>query len=73
MWTDRGGPFAEMVLFDLLSVAKAWEMLHDAETVGKLDTEKYLDLCLAAGYSREASERAARDWGAERLRKVLDL
>jgi len=61
------------VLFDLLSVAQAWKMLHDPEVVGRMETEKYLDLCLAAGYSQEASERAAREFGLERLRKGLDL
>ena len=62
-----GGKFREEVLSAGLTVAKAWEMLHDSATVGKLDTEAYLELCLRAGYSQEASQRAAKEWANRRL------
>ncbi len=62
-----------MVLDRTLAYVEAYEMLHDPEVVGKLNTEAYLDLCLAAGYGKEASERAARDWGVNRLRKNLPV
>ena len=70
---ESGGAFAKDVLFDSLNVVQAWEMLHDSNVVGNLNTEEYYDLCLAAGYSEEASQRAARDWGLKRLRKDLPV
>jgi len=71
--TAKGGPFAEMLLEDLLGTARAWEMLHDPEVTGGLDTEAYLGLCLAAGYSQTASQKAAKEWGLKRLRRNLPM
>lgn len=65
---ERGGAFAEMLLMDGLSVAKAWDVLHDPETASQLDTEQYYETCLAAGFSKAAAEKAACDWGLQRLR-----
>jgi hypothetical protein len=56
-----------------LNTARAFKMLHDPEYVGNLNTEAYLDLCLAAGYSQEASEKAAADWGFKRIKSGLNL
>lgn len=33
--------------------------------------EGMLNLCLAAGYSQEASEKTAREWGLKRMAKDL--
>ncbi len=68
---QMGGQFAEEIAFDLLSTAQAWRMLHDPATVGNLNAEAYLDLCLDAGYGREASEKAAGEWALRRLRQDL--
>ena len=71
--TDRGGAFAEMLLMDGLAVAQAWQMLHDPNVCGKLDMEAYLDLCIAAGYSKRAAEKAACEWGFKRLSKGMEV
>lgn len=70
---DQGGAFAELVLTDLMKVGRAWDMLHDPEIVGALNMEEYLDLCLEAGYSQEASQAAAKEWGLKRMRKDLPV
>lgn len=59
-------------MFDLLSVAKAWERLHSPDISG-MDTENYLQLCKDAGYSEEVSQKAACNWGLQRLRADLPV
>lgn len=70
-WAERGGQFAQDVLWDCLHGAKAWETLHDRDALRGVDMEGMLELCLAAGYSREASEKAAREWGLKRMEKDM--
>jgi hypothetical protein len=70
---DRGGAFAEEVLFDALSTAKAWEMLNDPKIVGPLNTEEYFDLCIDAGYSKESAGQAAKLWAQKRLAKDVPM
>lgn len=48
------------------------ERLNDPAFVGGLNMEKFYDLCIEAGYSREVAERAAGDRGMERLRMGLE-
>lgn len=58
---------------DGMGYIQAWKMLNDPDVVGHLDMEEYKKLCLDAGYSEEASEKAAADWGLRRLRKDLPM
>lgn len=67
------GIFGEEVMFDLLTVAKAYEMLHSPEITKNLNAESYLELCQAAGYGEEASKKAACEWGLKRLRNDLPM
>jgi len=60
-------------MFDLLHVAKAWEMLHNPEITSYLDTDAYFELCQSAGYSKEAAEKAAAAWAFQRLRKNMKI
>lgn len=62
-----------MVLSDLANVKRAWQALNDPKIVGGLNTEQYLELCLAAGYSQEVSEKAACDWANKRLESGLPI
>ncbi|MBX9682123.1 MAG: hypothetical protein K2X38_25475 [Gemmataceae bacterium] len=70
-WAERDGQFAQDVLWDCLHGAKAWESLHDPQVTQNLDMEGMLNLCLAAGYGQEASEKTAREWGLKRMSKDL--
>jgi hypothetical protein len=67
---DRGGAFAEMLMEDGLNMAMAWEMLHRPET-RDLNTENYLSLCKAAGYTESESQHAAKQWALNRQRANL--
>jgi hypothetical protein len=62
-----------MVMMDSVSVVRAFRMLHDPDYVGGMNTENYLELCKAAGYSEESSQKAASEWAVKRLRKGLDV
>ena len=62
-----------MVMFDGLQTARAWDMLHDQNVVGGLDTEGYLDLCMAAGYPKDVAQKAANEWANKRLSKDLPI
>lgn len=62
------GAFREELLFDGLSVAKAWDMLHDPKIVGKMNAEAYMNLCRDAGYSEYAVQKAGTAW----QNKILD-
>lgn len=70
-WAEKDGQFARDLLWDCLRTAKAWENLHNPEVAANLDMEGMLELCLAAGYSRETSERAAREKGLQRMARNL--
>jgi hypothetical protein len=61
------------LLEDGMNIMQAWKMLNDPDVVGHLNTEEYYQLCLDAGYSKEASEKAAASWGLKRLRKDLPV
>ena len=56
-----------MILDDGLNAAMAWGMLHNPEVARELTTESYLELCKAAGYGEDASQRAAKEWGFKRI------
>jgi hypothetical protein len=70
---EDGGAFAMLLMEDGQKYINSWKLLHNPEVVGNLNMEEYLDLCLDAGYSQEASQRAAKDWGLKRLRKGVEL
>lgn len=70
---EQGGPFAEMVMFDLLNVSEAWRLLHDPQVTRHLNTEEYFNLCRAAGHSKKESERMANQWALQRLRKDMPM
>ena len=52
-------PFTEEVLFGALKTAKAWEMVNDPKSSGEFNSETFLELCREAGYSEDASQKAA--------------
>ncbi len=68
--TERGGAFAQLLMEDGLRAAMAWEMLHRPET-RDLDTENYLGLCKAAGYTEGEAQHAAKQWAFNRQRANL--
>lgn len=53
-----------------LETVHAYDALHSSEA-GRLDAEAVLELCRAAGYSEEASQKAARQRALERMRRDL--
>ena len=52
---------------------QANRMLTDPAIVGGMDTEAYLSLLKAAGYSEETAQKAASDWAFRRLEKGLPM
>ena len=54
-----------MLLDALENEVLAWEALHDPQRGGSLTALELYDLCLRAGYSKRAAERAMLDrWNA---------
>jgi hypothetical protein len=51
--------------------ARAWDRLHDPEYSGGLNKDAFYELCKAAGYSEEASQKAAAERGWERAKRDL--
>lgn len=49
----------------------AYRLLHDPKVAGDLTMGQVLELCQRAGYSREASERAAAEQGRARMDRGL--
>jgi hypothetical protein len=70
---DKGGAFAMLLMEDGQKFINSWKMLHNPEVVGHLNMEEYFDLCLDAGYTKEASEQAAKAWGLKRLQKDVPM
>lgn len=64
-------PFTEDVLFGALRTAKAWEMVNDPKATSEMDSEGLLELCKAAGYSEDASQKAATDRANARMDRGL--
>lgn len=46
-------------------------MLHDPQVAGELNAEAYLELCRAAGYGEEESQRAATKRAEARMDRDL--
>lgn len=46
---------------------RAYNLLHDPQVGGSLDAESVLELCRQAGYSEEASQRAAAQRAESRM------
>jgi hypothetical protein len=55
----------------LLDTAKAWEMLHDPDIVPNLKADPFYELCLRAGYSEDAAQKAATAHANHRLDRNL--
>ncbi len=49
-----------------LQIAKAWELLNSGK-IGHLDTNAYMELCRAAGYSEAVVQKAGNEWANRRL------
>jgi hypothetical protein len=52
-----------------LDIAKAWELMHDPQVAGNLDTEQYMELCKQAGYTEAETQKAGTRWAAARLER----
>ena len=65
--------FEEDLLFGCLEQVQAWEMLHNPQVVGTLNTEEFFELCKTAGYSKQAAQKAASAWAWKRMQKELPL
>ena len=48
-------------------------MLHDPEITRDLNTEAYMGLVKAAGYSENEAQRAGNEWANRRLDRGLDV
>ena len=64
-------PFEELVLSDCLEDLESWRLLHNPTVTGVLNAEEFYDLCKAAGYGEETSQKAARQRAYERLKRDL--
>lgn len=51
----------------LLPKVQAWERLNNPEYCSRLTMGEYYDLLIAAGYSEEVAQEAAKNRGWERL------
>jgi hypothetical protein len=54
-----------------LQETMAWEKLNDPKVGGRATAEEILELCKAAGYSEEESQKVASQRALDRMR--LDL
>lgn len=59
------------VLWDGMIQARAWGRLNSPNESGMLDMEGMFDLCMEAGYSKEAAEKAANVRGNARMDQNL--
>jgi hypothetical protein len=59
--------FDEQVLTLVMARTQAWERLHDTEYAGRLSTNDFYELLLAAGYGEAEAQRAANRRGWDRL------
>lgn len=51
----------------VLPKVQAWELLHDPDYCGQLNTGQFYNLMLRAGYSEEVASGAAKQRGWDRL------
>ncbi len=59
------------MLFDALEAVTAWRVLHDPKASGEMDADGILELCKQAGYSEEASQKAAEARANARMDRDL--
>ncbi len=64
-------PFEEDVLADCLEQAETWRLLHNPTVTGPMTADEFYEMCKAAGYGEEASQKAARLRAYERMKKDL--
>ncbi len=54
-----------------LEGATAWRKLHDPQATADMTAEGILHLMQTAGYSEHAAQKAATEWGFERVKREL--
>ncbi len=59
--------FESKVLFRLANKVQSWRLLHDPQASGQMDPGQILELCKSAGYTEEASQKAATMRADQRL------
>ena len=66
-------PFDEAVLHLTIPKVQAWERLNDSDYCGQLNMAQYYDLLIAAGYPKNAAQKAANKRGWQRLEAGVKL
>lgn len=52
-------------------MAKAWDMLHDPEVGGQMETDDFLELCVNAGFTQKEAKKAALKRANDRMDRDL--